>query len=95
MDDNANIISLFEKRRSSNRQIRNPIAADQAGETFSDYCLMLLQQLDYLPPDHTIALNRGLSSSAIRSAQAYLLEKSYPTTFEEGGDYGFGLLRFS
>jgi hypothetical protein len=56
---------------------------------------MLLQQLDYLPPDHTIALNRGLSSSAIRSAQAYLLEKSYPTTFEEGGDYGFGLLRFS
>jgi hypothetical protein len=65
------------------------------GKDLVSYCMMLLQQLDIVRTGHEIHITRRYSIFSIKNAQKELKElQGYPTTFQEGGDHGFGYLIF-
>lgn len=65
-----------------------------AGDEFCSWCLMLIEQLDFVRSGHTIDLPKSYPVASINRAKDALKDRGYPTTFETGGEHGFGFLLF-
>ncbi len=64
------------------------------GDEFCSYCLMLLQQLDFVRTGHTIDVPKRYPVASINRAKDALKKRGYPTTFDDGGEHGWGVLVF-
>lgn len=64
------------------------------GDEFCSYCLMLIEQLDFVRSGHTIDVPKRFPTASIKRAQNALAERGYPTRFDEGGEHGWGVLTF-
>lgn len=83
----------FGRHRASTKPVTwTQVTAE--GDDFCMYCLMLIEQLDFVRSGHTIDVPKQYPIASIRRAQAALKERGYPTDFSEGGEHGFGVLTF-
>ncbi len=87
------VVSLAQHRAASAPPVTwSQITANS--DEFCSWCLMLIEQLDFVRSGHTIDVPKQYPIASIRRAQAALKERGYPTDFSEGGEHGFGVLTF-
>jgi hypothetical protein len=85
---NAKVVTLNSRPQSYAQNVAD-------GKELCSYCMMLLQQLDIVRTGHDISITKRYSIFSIKAAQKELAEiHGYPTTFQEGGEHGFGSLIF-
>lgn len=90
----ATVISINSVRHPLSKTVHYSEIV-KASDSLLHYCLMLLEQVDFVRSGHTIDITCRTLPAAVTRAQNSLRERGYPTEFKEGGEHGFGYLIFA